>query len=112
MDLKAYISVLSNDSYLLGVLCLKKSLDLVNSKYPLYVLLTNEVSEEIEDKLNKYQIKTIRKEKINLPFNIINKNNSAEKSRWNYTFDKLNIFELVQFDKLVFIDSDIYKKKY
>lgn len=111
MDLKAYISVLSNDSYLLGVLCLKKSLDLVNSKYPLYILLTNEVSEEVEDKLNKYQIKTIRKDKINLPSSIINKNNSAEKSRWNYTFDKLNIFELVQFDKLVFIDSDIYIRK-
>ena len=48
MDSKAYITVLSNDTYLAGALCLKKCLDNINSKYPLYVLITNNVSKEVE----------------------------------------------------------------
>ncbi len=111
MEKKAYITVLSNDSYLLGVLCLNKCLHSVNSKYPLYVLVTDDVSKESENILNINQIKTIRKNHIPLPIDIINKNNSMQKSRWNYTFDKLIIFELTYFEKLVFIDSDIYVRK-
>ena len=67
--------------------------------------------EEIEEKLNKKGIKTIRREKVDLPQEIIDRNRSRAKNRWNYTFDKLNIFELTDFEKIVFIDSDIYVRQ-
>mgnify|MGYP004661063433 FL=1 len=107
MGEKAYFTTLSTENYLPGVIALNKALKNVNSKHPLYVLLSNEVSEETEGKLNKKGIKTIRREKVDLPQEIIDRNKSRAKNRWNYTFDKLNIFELTDFEKIVFIDSDI-----
>ena len=63
MGEKAYFTTLSTENYLPGVIALNKALKNVNSKHPLYVLLSNEVSEETEGKLNKKGIKTIRREK-------------------------------------------------
>ena len=111
MGEKAYFTTLSTENYLPGVIALNQALKNVHSKYPLYALLSNEISEEIEEKLNKKGIKTIRREKVDLPQEIIDRNRSRAKNRWNYTFDKLNIFELTDFEKIVFIDSDIYVRQ-
>ena len=111
MGEKAYFTTLSTENYLPGVIALNRALKNVHSKYPLYALLSNEISEEIEEKLNKKGIKTIRREKVDLPQEIIDRNRSRAKNRWNYTFDKLNIFELTDFEKIVFIDSDIYVRQ-
>lgn len=111
MGKRAYFTVLSTNTYLKGVLALNECLKKVSSKYPLYVLLNEEISSEVEALLNKKNIQTIRRAKIDLPMDIVDRNNSREKSRWNYTFDKLNIFELTDFEKIVFLDSDIYVRK-
>ena len=37
---KSYITLLNNDNYLIGVLCLNESLKQVHSKYPLTVAIT------------------------------------------------------------------------
>lgn len=108
---KSYVTVLSTEEYLDGVLALDYSLKKVGSKYPLHVLLSKNISKETEELLQKLNIPTIRKEGISIPDEIINKNVSTEKSRWNYTFDKLNVFELIQFKKIVFLDSDIFVTK-
>lgn len=108
MEKRAYVTVLSTETYLEGVIALNISLKKAEAKYPLYALLSENISQETEEKLHAQKIPTIRKEKIQLPENIINKNNSKEKARWNYTFEKLNVFELTEFDKIVFLDSDIY----
>ena len=107
----SYFTTLSTENYLPGVIALNQALKNVHSKYPLYALLSNEISEVIEEKLNKKGIKTIRREKVDLPQEIIDRNRSRAKNRWNYTFDKLNIFELTDFEKIVFIDSDIYVRQ-
>ena len=39
------------------------------------------------------------------------KNDKGIFSHWTNTFDKLLIFELIQFDKLVYLDSDMYIRK-
>lgn len=108
MEKRAYVTVLSTETYFEGVIALNNSLKRTGAKYPLYALLSEDISDEIEEKLHKQNIPTIRKDKIKLPDDIVNKNNSKEKNRWNYTFDKLNVFELTEFDKIVFLDSDIY----
>ena len=53
MGEKAYFTTLSTENYLPGVIALNQALKNVHSKYPLYALLSNEISEEIEEKLNK-----------------------------------------------------------
>lgn len=108
---RGYVTVLSTEKYLEGLLVLNESLIKVESQYPLYAILTNDISKRIEERLNEKGIKTIRKEKFILPQDIINKNELNEKSRWSYTFEKLNVFELTEFEKIVFLDSDIYVRK-
>ena len=111
MEKRAYVTVHSTAKYLDGVLLLNESLKRVNSKYPLYVVLSERISKEIEEDLVTRKIPTIRRKNICLMQDIIEKNKSREKDRWSYTFDKLNVFELTEFDKIVFLDSDIYVRK-
>lgn len=108
---KSYITLLNNDNYLIGVLCLNESLKQVRSKYPLTVAITKDVSEKTKQILSNNNVKTIDIEKIEIPCLIKEKNLKGEFSHWNNTFDKLRIFELIQFDKLVFLDSDMYIRK-
>lgn len=107
----AYVSVLTTESYLIGILGVAKCLKKVNSKYPFYVLITDEISKETEILLNNNEISTIRKKSIEIPEIIKEKNSKGVFSHWTYTFDKLSIFELTQFDKIVYLDSDIYIRK-
>lgn len=111
MQNRAYVTTLSTEGYLEGVLALNKCLKNVNAKYPLYVVLNEEISENMEQTLNEHGIKTIRRPKIELPQEILDKNKSVGKDRWSHTFDKLNIFELTQFEKIIFLDSDLYIRK-
>ncbi len=107
----AYVSVLTTESYLIGILGVAKCLEKVKSKYPFYVLITDGVSRETETFLNNQKIHTIRKKSIEIPDIIREKNSKGVFSHWTYTFDKLSIFELTQFDKIVYLDSDIYIRK-
>lgn len=107
----AYVSVLTTESYLIGILGVAECLRKVKSKFPFYVLITDGISEETELFLNKQQINTIRKKSISIPNIIKEKNSKGAFSHWTYTFDKLSIFELTQFDKIVYLDSDIYIRK-
>ncbi len=108
---KAYVTVLSTENYLEGVLALDRALKKVYSKYPLYVLLGNHISVETEKILKKWNIPTIKKQEIAIPEEIISKNIATQKERWNYTFEKLNVFELTEFKKIVFLDSDLFITK-
>lgn len=107
----SYITLLNNDDYLIGVLCLNESLKRVHSKYPLNVVITEEVSQRSRQILDNNNIKTIQIRKIEIPEVIKEKNSQGIFSHWNSTFDKLRIFELVQFDKIVMLDSDMYVRK-
>lgn len=104
---RAYVTVLSTDEYLIGVLVLNESLIKVNSKYKLVVLINDNISDEAKNILLQKNIEVIKIKSIDLPEWIIN-NNNRKHTNWNYTFDKLAIFELTQFEKIVFLDSDMF----
>lgn len=106
----SYITLLCTENYLNGVLVLNESLKRVNSKYPLIVVITEQISERIRDILKQRKIEFIQIDKMEVPKDIIEKNLNGIFSHWNNTFDKLKLFELTQFDKLVFLDSDMYVK--
>ena len=104
----AYITLLSTDNYLEGVLVLNESLKLVNSKYKLVVLVTSQVSHSVESTLNRLGIPTIHKEKNILPSKKLQvQNERVGYNYWNNTFDCLLVFDLIEFDKIVFLDSDM-----
>lgn len=107
----AYITLLNTEEYLNGVLVLNESLKIVNAKYPLIVAITDEISEGTQKLLNKRKIETIKIEKMEVPEGIKEKNSKGIFAHWSNTFDKLKIFELTEFDKLVFLDSDMYIRK-
>jgi len=107
----SYITVLSTENYLKGVLCLVKSLQKTNTKYPISILLTDNISKDTEKLLKKYSVNIIRKNKIQIPETIKIKNQKGTFEHWTNTFDKLQIFELTEFQKLIYLDSDMYVRK-
>lgn len=108
----AYITLLSTESYLPGVLALNRSLALVSAKYPLVVLASNGLSENAVGILEQQGLETIR---LEVSLVGCNKreciNQEAGYSHWSNTFDKLAIWRMTQFDKLVFLDSDMMVMK-
>lgn len=105
---RTFLTVCTNDKYLYGVLALNESLKQVKSSYTLTVLLTEGTSLDFEDRIKKNGIEVRRiSRKINLPDNILEKNNNAGFSHWNHTLQKLCMFELDEFEKIVYLDSDM-----
>lgn len=104
------MTLVSTDNFCVGALALFYSLRETGSKYPLYILLTSAVSNEFEQKLAKIDGINIIRVAEEMPVDLHNLN-YEENKRLNNTFDKLRIFGLVQFDKLVFIDSDTFVLK-
>lgn len=58
--------------------------------------------------LNEKGLRTIRRNCISVPKEIEEKNRKSKFFHWTNTFDKLLIFDLIEFDKLVYLDSDMY----
>lgn len=103
-----YLTVLSTDNYLDGVLVLYESLKLTHTSYPFTVLITGKVSPTTEDKLKQYDLQVIKTtDNIVLPKEIRERNINANFPHWNETLNKLFMFELTQFDKIIYLDSDM-----
>ena len=107
--MKAYVTLLSTLSYLDGVLMLNYSLRNVEAKYPLYCLLPQDIESDVVDILKKAEIHYILL-KGQVYSNMVSTNKQDANwdfSSWNYTFDKIRIWGLTQFEKIIFVDSDI-----
>ena len=103
--MKAYITLLSSRNYLPGVFALANSLRMVKSAYPLVCALSKGIGTEVEKDLDCQGIKCIR-----LNEDVVRPDANPEKaafSHWNFTFDKLLVWGLNDFEKLVFLDSDM-----
>lgn len=96
-----YVTILSTESYLLGVYILYKSLQMTKPKYDFYCLLTNNISDKIKKLLSLIKIKT-----IDIPI-IKNPHNNDINDRRIHNYSKLNMFNLIQFDKIVYLDADM-----
>ena len=102
---RAYITLLSNKSYFKGVLVLYRSLKNVRAKYPFYCLLSLSIDVDIEKDLINEGIECIRLSSVAIDAKL-NPDGLAF-SHWNLTFDKLQVWGLTQFKKIVFLDADM-----
>ena len=102
--MRAYITLLSNDHYLKGAVGLKRALNRVKARYPLVCALATGVSEHCKFELTKNGIECISFDKSALEKPLFSEGSFAH---WDFTFDKLKIWELEQYETLVFLDSDM-----
>ena len=108
MNNYAYVTLLSSEDYLPAVLILHKNLKQVQSQYPLIVAVTENIFNQVKPYLEQERILY----KI-IPFL---EYTQETKDRWMikrgtaYSLNiaaKFAIFKFYEFDKLVYIDSDI-----
>lgn len=105
--MKAYITVLTTNEYLDGVLALYQSLKDVGSKYPLVVGITGNIYPFARELLTKLKIEIVELEDFSFSEQTIKKLKAFGTPHWAYTAAKLQVFGLCQFEKLVFLDSDM-----
>lgn len=101
ININTYVCVLSTDNYLDGALILNENLKCLQSKYPLLCLVNEKISEYTKSVLTYFGInykiiKMIEYDSF-----------SEENDYWKYTFDKLNIFSLIEYKKIVYLDLDL-----
>lgn len=99
-----WATLLTNSSYLEGVLTLNYSLIKVNSIYPLVVLYTDQLDLNSIEILIKNKIKILKIDKL-LP--ILNNKNLKFEKRFLDTWSKLYFFKLIQFKRIIQLDSDM-----
>lgn len=103
--MKAYVTLLSNEAYLGGVIVLQRALKAVGSSHPLYCMLSVSVDKSIEQVLEREGIACLRLTSSAVDYNV--NPDGKNMFHWNYTFDKLFVWGLTQFEKVVFLDSDL-----
>ncbi len=108
----AYITLSTSKSYLLGIMAMYLSLKKTGTSIPLYAMLpSNLIKEEAElcGRLKANGINIIEySNSISIPQQLVESNESHGDSRFSHTFDKLLVFGQTQFDKIVYLDADIY----
>ena len=105
----AYVTILSTVDYLDGVGALMLSLQKTRTKIPFYVLCGPAIETSTVERLKRLGCAQVLcyDKSVTVPDCILHANANRQNSNWNYTFDKLLVFELAQFDKIVFIDADM-----
>ncbi|HMB45301.1 MAG TPA: glycosyltransferase family 8 protein [Candidatus Methanoperedens sp.] len=112
---RTYVTLLVSDGYLPGILVLAYSLRVVGSRYPFLVIATPNISQTVFAALDKQDVKYKIVEPITYTFLVrpLSLRDSSLgrvpkiDSRFLMTYTKLRIWELVEFDKMVFIDGDM-----
>lgn len=102
----AYMTVLSTDSYIPGVIKLYKSLKATNTVYPFICVCSRNIAKTSIESLNKRGIKCIKLDVCAVD-NIASLENDTSFSHWKYTYDKLLLFGLTDYKKIVYLDSDM-----
>ena len=101
--MRAYATLLSTENYLPGVLALHQSLRRSDTAYPLVVAVSAHLPAAVEVPLREAGIPVRRiPESTAIPREMIEGN-----GHWGHTFDKVHLFGLVEFSKLVYVDSDM-----
>jgi glycogenin len=98
----SYITVLSTDSYVEGVIVLHRSLVRSQARYPFLVLTTPNLADSTYQQLQQSGIPYQPIPPIEL-----NTALPSHQARWQATYSKLQIFNQTQFDKLVYLDADM-----
>jgi len=100
---ESFVTLLSTESYVPGVLALNESLRRFKSNYPLLVVVSNNIKSSTKEFLEKMGMRVATcSESMFVPVEIKNKS-----GHWGNTFDKIYIFGLTDYSKLVYVDSDM-----
>lgn len=98
----SYITILSDDSYISGVVGLFRTLK-KHCKYQLLVLVSPNISQATISLLEKKNIQYKIVQDIDLDCSF----DDSKFNHWKKTFFKFRIFELTEFDKIAYLDSDM-----
>ncbi|KAF8527980.1 nucleotide-diphospho-sugar transferase [Hysterangium stoloniferum] len=102
---RTFATLLTRDSYLAGTLILNQSLVATKSKYDLVVMVTPGLSTEARGVLCRQNIKVKEIERLHPKPN--SHFLSSHDERFAETWTKLKVFELVEYDRVVLLDSDM-----
>lgn len=100
--MNAYVTCLSTDKFLNGVLVLYQSLKNTNPKYPFYCIVSDDLSKETLDTMTKCGVDYIVMEHID-----VSHLTGRAMSEWDSHYFKFRLFQLFQFEKIVFLDADM-----
>lgn len=103
---RVYVTLLSSDDFVVGVVMLNWSLQRVRASYPLLVLCAEGLSNETLSILKKHKI-SYRFLTEHIVVDTSKVNTTKGYDHWNRTFDKLMIWSLEEFNKVVCLDSDM-----
>ena len=118
MNKYAYITLISTNQYIYPAVTLITSMKWVNPRYPLYIMVTPNITEENRRILKVLGYKIINIEEF-IPaeyYRIFTTTDmtqykghgtSLSEVGWVHTFSKLKVWELIQFDKVCFLDIDL-----
>jgi len=100
------------DSYLPGILLLGSSIRKIMPKtYEKYITLccmvTHDVSKEARTLISKIYDRVIKVEYLQISPTLIKHKNPNTRITYSKTFTKLRIFEMTEYDKVLFLDSDM-----
>ena len=101
-----YGTFLIGDKYAKGVLALHKSLLASNTTHPL-IVFECDCSRSVIELLTNSGCIVQSVDRLTPPTPIIEKNQRVGLDRWNNTFTKLNILSLIQYKKIILLDSDM-----
>lgn len=103
---QTYVTLLSSDDFVIGVIMLHLSLKAVNAQYPLFVLCSDSISKSSVNLLKKHHI-LCKKLSEHICVDTTKVNIASGYDHWNRTFDKLYVWTLTEYDKVVYLDSDM-----
>ncbi len=108
----AYITMATSKDYLPGVIAMYLSLKRTGTVISLYAMLPQALVESEPLAINNLKRNGINileyNHSIEIPQQLIDNNAHQGDHRFSHTFDKLLVFEQTQFDKIVYLDADIY----
>lgn len=104
---RCYLTVFTDTKYLPGLRALKKSLLKTNTKYKLVVLIPTSEKDIFLPVLEKNKILDSFCEVKLYSNEILEHSKNITSHYWSKTFFKLAIFDLKEYEKIVFLDSDM-----
>lgn len=99
----AYVTLLSSFDYLKAALVLNRNLKELNSQYPLVVLVTEDIYDQVIIYLQKENIETVKVPVLKYSLETTEKTPSQ---RLLNIASKMNVLNLKQYKKIVYIDID------
>ena len=105
---RAYITLLDNEEYIYSVIACYSSWLKTKSKYPFYCACTANVPEQTIKNLDEMGVNIIYLKLITGIEDLMQKLIKSGFSSWAPALQKLAIYGLEQFDKIIFLDADTY----